>query len=63
MQEEIIHENFQAALAACQEYVKAVYDLQAKFGVWEENDDSCDVVYTVARYRDENGNVRKYWHS
>ena len=56
---DIIHENIEAARAACTEYVKAIYELQAKLGVWEENEDSCSATYTYARYYDERGNVRK----
>jgi len=55
-----IHENAQAAKIACEEYIKAIYDLQAKLGVWEENEDSSCSTYTCVRYYDEAGKVKKY---
>lgn len=57
---DIIHENAQAAKTACEEYIKAIYDLQAKLGVWEENEDSCSATHTYARYYDETGKVKNY---
>jgi hypothetical protein len=55
-----IHENAQAAKNACDQYIKAIYDLQLKHGVWEENEDSSCSTYTCARYYDETGKVKKY---
>ena len=55
-----IHENAQAAKNACEQYIKAMHDLQAKLGVWEENEDSCCAVITYARYYDETGKVKFY---
>lgn len=55
-----IHENAQAAKTACEEYNKAIRELQAKLGVWEENEDSSCGIYTYALYYAETGKVKKY---
>ena len=55
-----IHENAQAAKNACDQYIKAIYDLQLKLGVWEENEDSSCSTYTCVQYYDETGKVKKY---
>ena len=57
---EIIYENITAAKSACEQYIKAIYELQSTLGVWEENEDSCSTTYSYAKYRDEIGNVKKY---
>jgi len=58
-----IHENAQAAKTACEEYNKAICELQAKLGVWEENEDSCTSTSLYTKYRDSMGYVVEYCHS
>lgn len=60
---EIIYENKQAAETACEEYIKAIYDLQDKLGLREENENSCTSTYLYAKYRDYKGNIVEYCHS
>lgn len=60
--EEVIYENIEAARAACRDYNNAIYELQTRFGVWEENEDSCSPTYAYARYYDRQGNVANYCH-
>lgn len=57
---EIIHDDRASAKVACEQYVKAMQDLQSSLGVWEENADSCSETYVYARYRDESGKVVNY---
>jgi hypothetical protein len=57
---EIIHDNITLAKSACEQYIKAIYELQSTLGVWEENEDSCSATFTYAEYRDEMGNLKKY---
>ena len=52
-----VHENKNLAKAACDQYIKEIYELQDKFGVWEENDDSCSETFIYARYYNESGEV------
>ena len=59
---DIIYDNRASAKAACEEYVKAMHDLQEKLGVWEENDDSCSETRAYAQCRDESGKVVNYCH-
>ena len=59
---DIIYDDKAGAKAACEEYVKAMHDLQEKLGVWEENEDSCSATWAYARYRDESGKVVNYCH-
>ena len=56
----MIHENQEQAKNACKKYVEAIYDLQSKFGVWEENEDSCSPTSTYARYKTESGETKVY---
>ena len=59
----IIYESAQAAKTACEEYIKAVYDMQDKFGLREENEDYCTSTYLYAKYLDCRGNVVEYCHN
>ena len=59
---EIIYEDKEQAKSACAKYLEAMFELQTRFGVWEDNEDSCTTTYTYARYRDESGKVMNYCH-
>ncbi len=60
---DIIYESAQAAKTACEEYIKAVYELQDKFGLREENEDSCTSTYLYAKYYDCRGNIVEYCYN
>jgi hypothetical protein len=60
MNDSIIYENLEQAKAAVREYTEALTLLQARLGVWEENEDSCSQTWAYVRYRNENGEVMKY---
>ena len=53
--------NKEAAIKACKDYLKAIEEVQNRFEVYMETEDSCDPLYVVAEYRDENGKRRKHF--
>lgn len=55
-----IYNNVTEAKDACREYAERVEALMQKYGVWEENDDSCVTTWICAQYLDENGEKRTY---
>jgi hypothetical protein len=61
--EEIIYNSKELAKSACIQYVEAMRDLRTKFGVREENDDSCTETYIYAKYRNEKGEIADYCYN
>jgi hypothetical protein len=59
---EIIHRNREMAKIACEQYIKELMDIQSKFGVWEENEDSCSNAYTYTKFYTESGDVKIHCH-
>jgi hypothetical protein len=63
MEDNIIYDNKASAKAACEQYEKALHDLQEKLGVWEENEDSYVSTHIYTQYRNESGKVVEYCYS
>jgi len=59
---EKVHESHSEAIRACNKYLEKLRSLQDKYGVWEENDDSCVETRTMAKYRDQNGDTQIHYH-
>jgi hypothetical protein len=61
---EVIHNSLEEAREACREYYKATTELQKKFGVWEECDDSNAMNLIYAKYRNPlTGKIENYeWY-
>lgn len=56
-----IHKDLMTARMACKSYARELLELQERKGVTEECEDSCASVYIVAKYYDENGDVKTYY--
>ena len=59
----IVHENIEAAKQACMKYLNALQDLQEQFGVQESCDDSCAQMFIKALYRNETGQLKTLSYS
>lgn len=56
-----IHKDIEAAKLACENYLKQLDELQEKYGISEECEDSCCPVYVIAKYYDKDGNVKTHY--
>ena len=58
-----LHDDKESAKEACEEYSKAIRDMQERFRVWEENELSCTFTFVYAKYVDETGKIVNYCHN
>jgi hypothetical protein len=58
-----IHESKSEAMIACAKYATDLAESQEKYGVWEENEDSCTQTFIYAKYLDKDGLVKTHCHS
>jgi hypothetical protein len=60
--ENIIHPNREEAIKAAKEFTEKLWELQEKYGVRMESDDSCSMEFIITEYLNERGAVEKYYH-